>query len=306
MTGEMDVDALLRDADVALYTAKALGGDRVELFASKMRRTRLQTQRMEMDLRGAAGRGELRLEYQPVVDLSAMRTVGVEALLRWDRPQEGLLSAGRFIEMAEDTGAIIDIGRWVLEEACRALQRLAELPWTPAGFYVTVNLSRRQLLAPDIVDMVVGTTGRLGCDPAGLVLEVTETALVSDTPTLVRRLAELRHLGHSIAMDDFGMGYSSLDQLRALPIDVLKIDRSFVSGIDVEQDAFVLASAIVRLAGGLGKRTIAEGVETPGQLAHLRAMGVRLAQGYLFGRPMPEEDLLARLHREAGDAVRRS
>jgi diguanylate cyclase len=296
---------LLRDADMAMYAAKAGGGDRFEVFDAAMQTARIARHQMELDLRDAAERDELRLVFQPIVDLMSLHTVGVEALVRWDHSDRGLLTPAAFIDAAEESGAIVDVGRWVVAEACRSLRRWSEAVALPAGFHVAVNLSRRQLLDADVVDRLETSVLQNGCRPEQLVLEVTETALMADTSTLVARLAALRDRGFVIAMDDFGIGYSSLDQLRVLPIDVLKVDRSFIAGIDTGHEAFSLASAIVKLAAGLGKQTIAEGVETPGQMAHLRAMRIGLAQGYLFARPLTPDDTLARLHEEAAAATRR-
>jgi diguanylate cyclase (GGDEF)-like protein len=281
----------LRKADLAMYAAKNAGGDRYELFDADLHAEHIARHEMELALTGVASRGELRLHYQPVVDLASGRVCGAEALVRWEHPERGFLYPGAFIEIAEQSGAIAAIGRWVLEESCRQLARWEADGPLPEGFHVAVNLSRRELLEPNIAADVIAAVKDGGCTADQIIIEVTETALMADTEGLTTRLEELREHGFVIAMDDFGTGYSSLDQLRRLPIDVLKIDRAFVEGITQGREDFALATAIVKLATSLGYRSLAEGVETAGQLAHLRALRVEQAQGYLFARPGPPEEI---------------
>jgi EAL domain-containing protein (putative c-di-GMP-specific phosphodiesterase class I) len=237
-------------------------------------------------LREAAGGDQLHVHYQPIVDLRTETVVGVEALLRWRHPQLGLLLPYKFMDVAERSSVIVGIGRWVLEEVCRQYVRWQAEFHVPEGFHVAVNVSRRQLMDPLIVDNVARILEQTGCDPRALVIEVTETAVMADTADLSENLEKIRSFGVTIAMDDFGMGYSSLDQLRHLPIDMLKVDRSFVARIAHRREDLDLVAVIVKLAESLRQRTLAEGVETREQLAHLRALGVDLAQGHLFSPPL--------------------
>jgi diguanylate cyclase (GGDEF)-like protein len=280
-----DVAVALRNADIAMYAAKERGGDRFEVFEAGLYEAFVARHRLEVELREATSKGELLVYYQPVIRLADGGVDGVEALVRWQHPKLGLVSPAQFMPLAEETGMILEIGRWVLAEACRQLRE-----WQVAGvvgrdFTMAVNLSRRQLLDPAIVAEVGEVVAGAGVCPKTVVVEVTETALMSDTDLLAGRLRDLAALGLTVAMDDFGTGYSSLEQLRRLPIDILKIDMAFVQGIDRGPEDFALATAIVKLAASLGKQTLAEGVETPAQLAHLRALRAGKAQGYLFAKP---------------------
>jgi diguanylate cyclase (GGDEF)-like protein len=295
-----DPRTILRNADLAMYAAKAHGGDRYELFHAELHRAFIERHELELRLRDAAELGELRLHYQPVIDLVSGTVVGAEALVRWQHPTRGLLYPDSFIHLAEDSGAVIAIGHWVLREACRQLHEWSARGIVQPVFQLAVNVSRRQLLDPQIVDDVASILAATGTKAENIGLEVTESALTTDTELLVRTLQRLSELGVTIAMDDFGTGYSSLEQLRRLPIDVLKIDRGFVNGIDHGREEFALATAILKLAASLGKETIAEGVETPGQAAHLRALHCRLAQGYLFSKPLPPGDLETLLASSSG------
>lgn len=281
-----DPQECLKHADLAMYAAKQAGGDRSAFFEATMQETVLARVRLERELRVAVEHRQLRLQYQPIVELHTGRVVGVESLVRWDHPERGLLQPCAFIEAAEESGVIVGIGRWVLEQSCRQAVRWALDEEMPPGFGIAVNVSRRQLLEPDIVDVVASVIGDTGISPDLVVLEVTETALFADTEQLVATLTELKRLGVTIAMDDFGTGHSTLQQLRELPIDQLKIDRLFITDIDQQREDYALAAAIVRLAGSLGKTVLAEGVENAAQLAHVRALNVDLAQGYLFARAL--------------------
>jgi diguanylate cyclase (GGDEF)-like protein len=287
---------MLRNADLAMYSAKQHGGDRYELFEPELHRTFLARHELEIELRDSVVRDELVLHYQTIVDVNSAAVVGVEALIRWNHPARGLLYPDSFIELAETSGAIIPMGRWVLREACRQLREWMTDQHLPEDFTVAVNVSRRQLLDPNIVEDIAEVIQAGAIPPHMLVLEVTETALMTDTDQLADRLQQLRELGVTLAMDDFGTGYSSLDQLRHLPIDILKIDRAFVDGIARGSEDFALATAIVRLAASLGKQSLAEGVETAAQLAHLRTLKVNLAQGYLFAKPAPAAEAAQHWH----------
>lgn len=282
-------------ADVAMYAAKALGGG-VRLFDPDSHRRMLDERRLILDLREAPRMDQLVLHYQPLIDLKDRSIVGAEALLRWQHPTRGLLGPFAFMDLAETSGAIVEVGQWVLRQACRDAKGWVGRCPDRRSVGISINVSRRQLTSPSLVDDVWAAITDADLDPELVTLEITETALMSDTDGFVRVLESLKALGVSIAMDDFGIGYSSLSQLRGLPIDVLKVDRAFVSGIAHEDDEWALASAILKLAGSLGKKTLGEGIETASQLAHLRSMGCPLGQGFLFAKPMPLhefEELLA-------------
>jgi diguanylate cyclase (GGDEF)-like protein/PAS domain S-box-containing protein len=284
-----DADELLRNADLAMYRAKTLGKNRCEVFEPDMHAAALARMEIENDLRHAVVRGELRLHYQPVVELATGRVVGVEALLRWQHPTRGLVSPLDFIGVAEESGLIVPVGRWVLSEACRQVARWQRTTGLPLR--LSVNLSARQLQAPRLAEFVARTLRSTGVRPNDLVLEITESILVDDAERTIAKLHLLRELGVKLAIDDFGTGYSSLNYLRRLPVDVLKIDRSFVQGIGTESELAALTGAIVGIGRDLGLDTVAEGIEEPAQLEALRAMGCVLGQGFLFARPLPADEL---------------
>ena len=270
-------EAVLQDADLAMYAAKANGKARVELYQSGMRTTAVDRLEMIADVKQAVDGGQLRLHFQPVVDLATLRVEGHEALVRWEHPTRGLLEPSAFVPIAEETGAILAIGWWVLERACE------EARW-PAG-QVGVNLSARQVLDPGAVTTVAGVLARTGIDPSRVVLEITETVLL-DIDAMGDRLHQLRALGVRLAIDDFGTGYSSLSYLTRLPVDIVKIDRSFVERLGGPPGDEVLVRAVVQLARSLGLRSVGEGVETPQQLERLQSFGCDAAQGFLFGEPL--------------------
>jgi diguanylate cyclase (GGDEF)-like protein len=280
-----DVHAVLRGAEVVLEAARAAASP-YRRYEPGLHSAWLARRRLEMDLETAAARGEFVVHYQPVVDLRDGRLVGAEGLVRWQRPGHRLLMPGEFIPVAEDSGAIRRIGLSVLEEACRQTRRWNERYRAADPLDVAINVSVRQLQCPELAGEIAKIVDRTGIDPRLVNLEVTESSLMEDTEEMIRRLDELKAMGLSLSMDDFGTGYSSLSYLRRLPVDVLKIDRSFVEGIAKTDEEWALAVAIVKLATSLGKRTLAEGVETPAQVAHLRALRCDLGQGYLFAKPL--------------------
>ena len=277
-------DGLVRDADIAMYAAKELGKDRVEIFHPAMQERISERLHLVTDLRRAIDADELEVVYQPFVELGTERMVGVEALVRWKHPQRGLLQPGAFIGAAEESGLIVALGDHVLREACAAAQGWsAEGP----GFeLVSVNLSPRQFGDGHLVDKVGTVLEETGLPPRLLVLEITENVLIGDLLSTREKLNALRAMGVRIAIDDFGMGYSSLNYLRALPVDILKIDRSFVTGLGTEQNVDALVEAIVEMARVMGLDTIAEAVEYPCEARRLRELHARLAQGFYFARPM--------------------
>ena len=274
---------LLRDADVALYGAKAGGRDRAVTFAPAMHAAVQSRLELEIDLRAALTERQFFLVFQPTFDLRSGRASGAEALIRWQHPTRGIVGPDAFVPVLEETGLVVDVGRWVLEEACRQAQ-----DWRSRGHQlaVAVNVSARQLEDRDLVDDVARTLRASGLDPLALTLELTETVLARDPSATSTRLAELRDLGVRIAIDDFGTGYSSLSYLRQFPVDALKIDRSFVSGLGASEEAQALVRTLVRLGRDLGLEVIAEGIEEESQLALLRFAGCDTGQGYLLARPL--------------------
>ncbi|MBI2704432.1 MAG: EAL domain-containing protein [Actinobacteria bacterium] len=292
--GQHDAEELLRQADAAMYAAKERGRNRIEVFDDDLRDRVNRRLKDENDLRRALGNGELTVHYQPEIDIETGSVVAAEALVRWQHPDNGLRTASEFIGVAEETAAILDIGPFVLREACQQLGR-----WCAArpGLSITmrVNLSARQLTQPDLVPLVVEVIDETGIDPASLCLEITETTLMADPEVSLDVLRSLRGLGVQLAVDDFGTGYSSLSYLKQFPVTVLKIDRSFVDGLGRDPDDTAIVAAIVSLAKALRIGVTAEGVETQQQLDELRRLGCRRVQGYLLARPAPAADVFARL-----------
>jgi diguanylate cyclase (GGDEF)-like protein len=289
-----DEAGVLQRADAAMYAAKEGGKARIASYDPVDAGRRSEERRLEERLRGAVRRGELRLVYQPLFELRADRDpmlVGAEALLRW-APDGEEISPARFIPLAERGGQILAIGAWVIEQACTQLAAWqADLdPSTP--FTVSINLSPRQLVDPELVALVRAALASTGADPARLCVELTEHAIISDVVRVRTTLDQLRALGIQVALDDFGTGYSSLSHVRDLSLDLLKIDRSFLSGLcDRESDA-AIARALCDMAVALGVQVVAEGVETPQQLAAVGGLGCQLVQGFLLGRPMPPDELV--------------
>jgi EAL domain-containing protein (putative c-di-GMP-specific phosphodiesterase class I) len=280
----------LRDADAAMFSAKELGRDRVELFDETMRNRVVERLEIEKSLRRALLREELRVHYQPLVRFDRSEVIGFEALLRWEHPERGLLNPADFLAIAEDTGLIVSIGAWVLHEACRqaALWAADEAP-DVAPLAVSVNLSARQLGHPDLVATVAEALAISGLPPHLLVLEITESVLMTDRELAVTILRALRSLGVRMSIDDFGTGQSSLGYLKTLPVDSLKIDRSFVDGLGSDPDDSAIVAAVVHMGHALGLTVTAEGIETPLQLSELRSLGCDLGQGFYFARPQPGE-----------------
>jgi EAL domain-containing protein (putative c-di-GMP-specific phosphodiesterase class I) len=244
---------------------------------------------LDNSLRHALANGEFRLHYQPIVNLSDRSVVGFEALLRWQHPERGLVPPAEFIPLAEETGLIVPIGEWVLTTACR--QNKA---WHDAGLprtRVTVNLSARQFQQPGLPDLVERVLRTTGLDPTYLGLEITEGVAMADTESAVALLRDLQGRGIQVSLDDFGTGYSALSYLRHLPIDVVKLDKSFIHDLESDESAAAIASAVIFLAHHLDLTVVAEGVETPAQLDFLRGQGCDAIQGYLFSRPLPATEI---------------
>jgi diguanylate cyclase (GGDEF)-like protein len=294
-------EAMLRDADTAMYQAKERGGDTVVCFDDSMRARVAQRLTIERELRQALARNQLEVYYQPKVRLADRRVVGMEALLRWHHPELGPIPPDQFIPIAEDTGMIVEIGAWVLDQACAQLAVIAAELARPELMSVSVNLSVRQLRDGGIIDHVARALLHHDIAPTSLCLELTESMLMADVEHLSAHLGSLRSLGVKIAIDDFGTGYSSLAYLRRLPIDEVKIDRSFVWDLDGGGPGASMVSAIVAIAGSLGISTVAEGVESETQVSQLEELGCEEGQGYLFARPVPAKNLAATL-RDLGSA----
>lgn len=295
-----DLTALLKCADVALYDAKGAGRGQYRLFDPAVFERELKRRETERDLREALDRDQFEVHYQPFVDLKSSKTIGFEALVRWNHPRRGLLPPLEFIALAEKAGLIVELGALVLRKAC------AEAAHWPSEMRIAVNLSPLQLQSPGFALSVLQTLARSGLAPRRLELEITETVLLSDNPATRNALDDLKHLGVAIAIDDFGTGYSALSYLRAFPIDRIKIDRSFVSDIHARQDARSIIRAVLGLAGDLGIQTTAEGIETVRQLAWLREAGCDDAQGYLFSKPRAASDLAGFFEKESPNRRQRA
>ncbi len=286
-----DPGNLIRDADAAMYRAKEKGRARWEVFDSAMRASAVDRLDIENALRRALERRELRVYYQPLVSLRRGAIEGVEALLRWEHPERGLLLPGDFITVAEETGLIVPIGAWVLDQACRQVQRWqASHPELPA-LRLSVNISGGQLGHPKLVDDVADVLAETCIDPAQVELEITESVLMDDVDMSEETLGHLRRLGVKLVVDDFGTGYSSLSYLRRFPVDLLKVDRSFVDGLGTDPSDSAIVTAIITLAHTLGLEAVAEGVETADQLDELRRLGCDQAQGFYFARPASGNDV---------------
>jgi diguanylate cyclase (GGDEF)-like protein/PAS domain S-box-containing protein len=296
-TGGERADELIRDADAAMYRAKDRGRARYEVFDEGMRGRAIERLRMENDLRRALERDQLRLEYQPVVSLVNLSIIGVEALLRWRHPERGEIPPSEFIPIAEENGLIEPIGRWVLENACRqAAQWYASRP-DSAPIAMSVNLSAVQVARRTLPEVVRAALSSTGLDPACLSLEITETVMVRDADGLTDILQALKALGVRLVLDDFGTGYSSLSYLTRLPLDVLKVDRSFVDGLGNEPRDTAITETIIAMSRALSLDVVAEGVETPEQVRELSRLGCTAAQGFHFSRAVPAREITDALER---------
>jgi predicted signal transduction protein with EAL and GGDEF domain len=289
-------DDLIRNADIGLYAAKAAGRGRVCSFDSSMFDSARTRYELESDLRNAVENNELVLQYQPIVELDTGEPTGFEALVRWQHPTRGMLSPDEFIPIAEETGVIVSLGRWVLNRACHDLGEWTHAHPQAGRLYVSVNLSARQLEDPHIVADVKGALSDTDLEPSRLVLEITETALMHDTQAALAQLNGLKALGICLSVDDFGTGYSSLSYLRQFPIDTVKIDKSFVDDISRGGDDATFVGAILRLSEALHLDTLAEGIETEDQANTLQQLGCHLGQGYHYARPLDPADVDELLH----------
>jgi len=284
-----DPDDLIRDADAAMYRAKGAGGARVVLFDEVTRERALARLHNENAIRKAIDREEFRVFFQPEVSIDGEHIIGLEALVRWQHPERGLLGPGEFISLAEETGLIVPLGTWVLRDACRRAVSWQRARPTELPLMLRVNVSARQLAQDTLCDIVAAVIAETGIEPASLCLEVTESVLIEDPESSIHTLAELKRLGVTIAIDDFGTGYSSLEYLRRLPVDCVKVDRSFVRGLPDNEEDVAIVSAVIELGHALKLKVTAEGVETTDQLDNLQLAGCDTAQGFLFFRPEPPE-----------------
>ncbi|HSE96898.1 MAG TPA: bifunctional diguanylate cyclase/phosphodiesterase, partial [Blastocatellia bacterium] len=278
----------LRNADTAMYRAKDQGRGCFELFDTGMHETALAVMQLENDLRRALTRFEFKVYYQPIISLENWHIAGFEALLRWLHPEQGFIPPMKFIPVAEETGLIIPVGYWVLREACGQLRVWQEqFPMSPP-LTISVNLSGKQFGQPDLIEQIKKILAETEISPESLKLEITESAIIDNTETAAQMLKQIKTLGVKVSLDDFGTGYSSLSYLHRFPIDTLKIDRSFVTRMNLPKNSEIVRT-IVTLAGNLGMDVIAEGVESGDQIVQLSGMNCEYVQGYLFSQPIDSE-----------------
>lgn len=280
---------LLKNADAAMYHAKNEGRASFQFYSSGLNAAALENIKLEQELRGAIAKGELRIFYQPKVDLNR-QIVGAEALIRWQHTELGMVSPAKFIPLAEQTGLIVEIGHWVFEQTCLWVKSCYDQGFDPGR--ISVNLSGIEFKRPDLVEKIAEILDKTGVDPNYIELELTESVTVGDIKDCIRRMNELKSFGLTLSMDDFGTGFSSLSYLKSLPLDVLKIDQSFVRQLEMDESNQAIVGAILALAEGLGMETVAEGVETESQFAILKDHQCEKFQGFLFSRPIPAEDFL--------------
>ncbi|HEY5545431.1 MAG TPA: EAL domain-containing protein [Gemmatimonadaceae bacterium] len=282
---------VLRSADIAMYRAKNSGRGRYEMFDRAMHAEALTRLQIETDLRHAFEREEFFLHYQPIISLAEGRIIGAEALIRWRHFERGIVSPATFVPVAEDTGLVVPLGRWVLREACRQAYAWQSSAADGQHFAISVNLSVREFAQPDLVRTVASILDETGLPPKALRLEITESAIIGQKHPAIETVQQLRALGVGIHLDDFGTGYSALSYLHRLPLDAVKVDRAFISSIDQEERPLYVVKAIVSLAHAIGLEVVAEGVTNLRQLELLRGIGCDLAQGFIFSRPCNIEDM---------------
>jgi diguanylate cyclase (GGDEF)-like protein len=283
-------DDLIKSADIAMYYTKAHGKNGYHYFSTAMNQVAVERLTLENDMRNALGKDEFLLHYQPKIDAKSKKLTGMEALVRWQHPQRGLVSPLDFIFIAEETGLINPLGQWVLQTACEQNKKWHDSGMEPVP--IAVNLSLHQLRNTDMVEVIKGVLDATGLDPCYLELEITESAAMHNPMIAIATMKELQAMGVKISIDDFGTGYSSLAYLRQLPVNTLKIDRSFVNMITTKHDDAVIVRTIIAMAHSLNLQVIAEGVETEEQFAFLQAMDCDEMQGYLFSRPVSAEDFM--------------
>jgi diguanylate cyclase (GGDEF)-like protein len=284
-------EGLLQNADVAMYTAKSKGTDRYVVFEADMLDSVLQRVQVEADLRTAIEKDQFEIYYQPIVDLHTGHISGLEALLRWNHPDHGMLPPGEFIGIAEDTFLIVPIGKWVLETACQQVRGWQNAFPEFEGLCLTVNVATQQFQGDRFVETVTDALASSGLPASTLVLEITESAMLANTEKTIDTLSRLKRIGVKLAIDDFGTGYSSLSYLRQFPVDILKIDKTFIDSVTNGADGSAVARAIVAMGQSLNLRTVAEGIETTEQQMELQKLGCGFGQGYRFSKPLDPERL---------------
>jgi diguanylate cyclase (GGDEF)-like protein len=288
-------DDILRDADAAMYRAKENGKARYEMFDQGMHAKAIARLCLESDLRLAIERDEFRIHYQPIIALESNRLAGFEALVRWEHPQRGLVMPGEFIPVAEETGLIMAIGEFVLQQSCKRMVAWQRLSPAYRSLSLSVNLSSRQVSQPDLIEKIRGVLEETGIDPHCLKLEITESVVMENAEAATMMFKQLRALGVQLSIDDFGTGYSSLSYLHRFPVNYLKIDKSFVGRMTEAKDNSEIVRTIITLGRNLGLEVVAEGVETEHQNKQLKALGCDFGQGYLFSRPIDGEAVPAML-----------
>lgn len=290
-TGYEQIEELIRDADIAMYRAKAQGKGRYQVFDTQMRDQIVASSRLERDLRHALEREQLEIYYQPIVSLTTQKTVSFEALVRWNHPHKGMLTAGEFMPMAEETGLCILMDWWILKEACTQMKQWQQQGSGWSTLCLSVNLSAKQVIQANLIEQISQILFETGIDPKCLTLEITETTLIEKPELAAKTLKQSTNLGIGLSLDDFGTGYSSLSYLQRFPVKSLKIDRSFVNRMDLDSESLEIVRAIILLGKTLGMATVAEGIETVAQMHLLQEMDCDYGQGYYFAKPMPKTEV---------------
>ncbi|HEU5133016.1 MAG TPA: bifunctional diguanylate cyclase/phosphodiesterase, partial [Pyrinomonadaceae bacterium] len=303
-SGYIEAEDIIRDADTAMYRAKDQGKARYEIFDTAMHTRAVTLLRLESDLRRAIEKDELCVYYQPIVSLASGELHGFEALVRWQHPERGIISPDDFIPLAEETGLILPIGLRVLRDSCRQLRKWQQYSLSHRGLIMSVNLSGKQLMQPDLIDRIEEVLRESQIDPWHLKLEITETVVMENPELAAVTLAKLRGLGVRLSIDDFGTGYSSLSYLNRFPVDTLKIDRSFVTSLSEANENLQIVKTIITLAGNLGMQVVAEGIETEDQLDQLKSLKCQYGQGFYFSKPLDVIDAdLFILNGERADSI---
>jgi predicted signal transduction protein with EAL and GGDEF domain len=290
-SGAINAEELLRNADLAMYLAKNQGKGNYVIFEPRMHEALMERIELEEDLRRAIDNREFVLHYQPIVDLQTRQMMGMEALVRWKHPRFGLLPPDRFIPVAEETNLIVPLGEWILREACQQTQAWREKYRGDLGISITVNISIRQFQQKELVDIVANALEDAGLPPGTLILEITESFMIQDAEATIVKLHELKKLGVRLAIDDFGTGYSSLSYLQRFPVDILKIDKSFVEKLGQGKEGKAVARAIIMMGDSLNLKTIAEGIEHSSQIQELQNLGCEAGQGFHFAKPLTKDDM---------------